>query len=105
MTRNGNTQREVSNFTKEVYYFEVYDQFQDTTKFASVKHFLANFYPEKDSLHILTLHSKKPIPYNKKAYPPFCYSSVDVYANLKNKILFLKYIIPSKSKYVCLESL
>ena len=49
MTRN--TPAVVSNLTKKVYYFEVYDQFQDTTKFASVKHFFSHFYPEKDSIH------------------------------------------------------
>ena len=59
MTRNA--QWVFSNFTKKVYYFEVYEQFQETTKFASVKHSFSHFYPEKDSTRILILHSKQPI--------------------------------------------
>ena len=41
MTRN--TSGVVSNFTKKIYYSDVYDQLQDKTKFASVKHFFRQF--------------------------------------------------------------
>ena len=59
----------VSNFTKKVYYFEDYDQFQNTTKCASVNHFLSLaifiLKKKKVSIGILKLHSKQSMPYNK----------------------------------------
>ena len=76
----------VSNFTKLVYYFEVYDQ--NITKFASVKHFFSQFYRENDSIRNLTLHSKQPIFYNKKDYPRFAILISNVNTRLKNKVLF-----------------
>ena len=99
MTRD--TQGVVSNVKKKVYYFKVC-QFQDTTKFALVKHLFSHFYPENDSIRILTLHSKQPISYNtqERWSSVFAILPSKVNTSVKNKIFF-KYI-PSLKTDVCM---
>ena len=101
-----NTQGVVSNFTKKVHYFEVYNQYQDAAKFALVKQFFfSQFYPEKDRVSILILHSNQHISYYKKKYPHFFAILPSKYnTSLKNIILFLNILLPSKFIYKCVCS-
>ena len=90
-------------FTFENYFFRrhiaikyhIFDQLQDCTKFASLKHFFSQHLFWKGYYTYLNT----PISYNKKYIPRFCYLSVKSLHKFKEQNFFG--LFPSKLMYWC----